>query len=123
VVPWLGPEMRSTGESMGLDRDPYLAYYRAQLGAGHVLPLAGRVRFIAADDDLINAYREAGFEIAEGVDYDLLVSLAPDPELRRAVELGRPYFTTREAALWGLEAIRRAREAELEPAPLQAWHS
>ncbi len=123
VVPWLGPEMRSTGESMGLDRDPYLAYYRAQLGAGHVLPLAGRVRFIAADDDLINAYREAGFEIAEGVDYDLLVSLAPDPELRRAVELGRPYFTTREAALWGLEAIRRAREAELEPEPLQAWHS
>ncbi|GEM89010.1 carbamoyl-phosphate synthase large subunit [Oceanithermus desulfurans] len=122
VVPWLGPEMRSTGESMGLDRDPYLAYYRAQLGAGHVLPLEGRVRFIAADDDLVSAYREAGFEVAEGGDYDLLVSLAPDPELRRAVELGRPYFTTREAALWGLEAIRRAREAELEPEPLQAWH-
>ncbi|WP_456446115.1 carbamoyl-phosphate synthase large subunit [Oceanithermus sp.] len=122
VVPWLGPEMRSTGESMGLDRDPYLAYYRAQLGAGHVLPLAGRVRFIDADDGLIHAYREAGFEITEGEDYDLLVSLSPDAELRRAVELGRPYFTTREAALWGLEAVRRAREAELEPRPLQAWH-
>ena len=123
VVPWLGPEMRSTGESMGLDRDPYLAYYRAQLGAGHVLPLAGRVRFIDADEELVNAYREAGFEVAEGGDYDLLISLSPDPELRHAVELGRPYFTTREAALWGLEAVRRAREAELEPEPLQARHS
>ncbi|WP_456413618.1 carbamoyl-phosphate synthase large subunit [Oceanithermus profundus] len=123
VVPWLGPEMRSTGESMGLDRDPYLAYYRAQLGAGHLLPLAGRVLFIAADDDLVDAYREAGFEVAKGGDYDLLVSLSPDPELRRAVELGRPYFTTREAALWGLEAVRRARETELEPRPLQAWHA
>ncbi|WP_457638107.1 carbamoyl-phosphate synthase large subunit [Oceanithermus sp.] len=123
VVPWLGPEMRSTGESMGLDSDPYLAYYRAQLGAGHVLPLAGRVRFIEADDELVGAYREAGFEVAESEDYDLLVCLSPNPELRRAVELGRPYFTTREAALWGLEAVRRAREAELEPRSLQNWHS
>ena len=123
VVPWLGPEMRSTGESMGLDRDPYLAYYRAQLGANHVLPLEGRVRFIDADSELINAYREAGFEITEGDDYDLLVCLSPQAELRRAVELGRPYFTTREAALWGLEAVRRARGAGLEPRPLQAWHA
>lgn len=32
VIPVLGPEMRSTGESMGIDTDPYLAYYRAELG-------------------------------------------------------------------------------------------
>lgn len=39
VIPVLGPEMRSTGESMGIDPDPYLAYYKAELGAGQRLPL------------------------------------------------------------------------------------
>src|SRR5690606_40186060 len=36
VLPVLGPEMRSTGESMGIDADPDLAYYRAALGAGSI---------------------------------------------------------------------------------------
>ena len=39
----LGPEMRSTGEVMGLDRTFYGAFLKAQLGAGVNLPDAGRV--------------------------------------------------------------------------------
>ena len=37
----LGPEMRSTGEVMGLDRDYALAFAKAQLGASNDLPKEG----------------------------------------------------------------------------------
>lgn len=123
VIPVLGPEMRSTGESMGIDEDPYLAYYKAQLGAGQRLPLEGRVRFIGEGlEDLKALYREAGFALTEGQDYDLLISLVPDPELRRAVERGLPFITTREGAWWSLKAILRARESGLRVQSLQDWH-
>ncbi|WP_347241473.1 carbamoyl-phosphate synthase large subunit [Thermus sp.] len=123
VIPVLGPEMRSTGESMGIDRDPYLAYYKAELGAGQRLPLSGRVRFIGEGlKDLVALYREAGFALTEGEDYDLLISLVPHPELRRAVERGLPFVTTREGAWWSLKAILRAREGSLEAQSLQDWH-
>ncbi len=122
VIPWLGPEMRSTGESMGLDADPYLAYYKAELGAGQALPLAGRVRFVAVDAATRAAYLEAGFEATDGNDYHLLLAFAPDPELRRAVETGRPFVTTRAAAEWSLRAIQAARSRRPQVRPLQDWH-
>jgi carbamoyl-phosphate synthase large subunit len=43
VDPILGPEMRSTGEVMGLDRDFAVAFGKSQLGAGQTLPTAGTV--------------------------------------------------------------------------------
>ena len=115
--------MRSTGESMGIDQDPYLAYYKAELGAGQRLPLSGRVRFIGEGlEDLKALYQEAGFALTEGEDYDLLISLVPDPELRRAVERGLPFITTREGAWWSLKAILRARDSGLRVQSLQDWH-
>ncbi|MEI8395714.1 MAG: carbamoyl-phosphate synthase large subunit [Rhodospirillaceae bacterium] len=45
----LGPEMRSTGEVMGLDRNFNLAFAKSQLGAGTMLPVAGTV-FISVKD-------------------------------------------------------------------------
>ena len=39
----LGPEMRSTGEVMGIDRDFAMAFAKSQLGAGNVLPRRARV--------------------------------------------------------------------------------
>ena len=47
----LGPEMRSTGEVMGWDRNFARAFLKAQLGAGVDLPLAGTVFFSIKDDD------------------------------------------------------------------------
>lgn len=49
VDPWLGPEMRSTGEVMGIDRDLGLAFAKSQLGAGQILPTKGTV-FISVKD-------------------------------------------------------------------------
>jgi carbamoyl-phosphate synthase large subunit len=39
----LGPEMKSTGEVMGIDRDFRTAYLKAQIAAGSPLPASGKV--------------------------------------------------------------------------------
>ncbi|PLX69791.1 MAG: carbamoyl phosphate synthase large subunit [Denitrovibrio sp.] len=46
----LGPEMKSTGEVMGIDRDYGAAQYKAQLAAGNKLPKVGKV-FISVNDE------------------------------------------------------------------------
>jgi carbamoyl-phosphate synthase large subunit len=47
----LGPEMKSTGEVMGRDRDFARAYAKAQLAAGNALPLEGTVFVSVKDHD------------------------------------------------------------------------
>ncbi len=47
----LGPEMKSTGEVMGLDKDFGKAFAKAQLGAGVNLPLSGKVFISVKDSD------------------------------------------------------------------------
>ncbi len=57
----LGPEMRSTGEVMGIDVTPGLAFVKSQLGAGTRLPGPGASVFMSlADRD-----KPAGLEVAE----------------------------------------------------------
>mgnify|MGYP001382845531 FL=1 len=51
VDPVLGPEMRSTGEVMGLDRDFAMAFGKSQLGAGQSLPKSGTVFVSVKDSD------------------------------------------------------------------------
>jgi carbamoyl-phosphate synthase large subunit len=65
----LGPEMRSTGEVMGLARDHAIAFAKSQIGAGNTLPLKGAVFVSVRDADkegLLGAVRELsdlGFRI------------------------------------------------------------
>ena len=47
----LGPEMKSTGEAMGMDQDFATAYLKAQLGAGVDLPRSGNVLLSVRDVD------------------------------------------------------------------------
>lgn len=51
VDPILGPEMRSTGESIGIDRHFPLAFLKAEEGAGFHLPQEGRVFVSVLDED------------------------------------------------------------------------
>jgi carbamoyl-phosphate synthase large subunit len=51
VDPALGPEMRSTGEVMGIDTTFGRAFYKAELAAGTVLPADGTVFLSLADPD------------------------------------------------------------------------
>ncbi len=65
----LGPEMRSTGEVMGIAADFGQAFAKAQIAAGQNLPLAGRVFASFNDRDkemavpIIQELIELGFEI------------------------------------------------------------
>ena len=65
----LGPEMRSTGEVMGLDADLGIAYAKSQIAAGAPLPMNGRV-FISLSDvhkqhgpEVARLFADLGFEI------------------------------------------------------------
>ncbi|CAL1403359.1 unnamed protein product [Linum trigynum] len=65
----LGPEMRSTGEVMGIDFQVAVAFAKAQLAAGQKLPLSGTV-FLSLNDltkphleRLAKAFIELGFKI------------------------------------------------------------
>ncbi|NDE60252.1 MAG: carbamoyl-phosphate synthase large subunit, partial [Acidimicrobiia bacterium] len=65
----LGPEMRSTGEVMGIDNSFGKAFYKAELAAGTVLPSSGTVFLSLADGDkpagivVAKRLRELGFGI------------------------------------------------------------
>ena len=66
----LGPEMRSTGEVMGIDLTVGLAFAKSQLSAGNRLPEKGTVFLSLADRDkavgvrAAERFTELGFEIA-----------------------------------------------------------
>jgi len=65
----LGPEMKSTGEVMGIDKEFGRAYAKAQIGAGQHLPVEGDVFISVQDSDkqsvlpVAAAFRDIGFEI------------------------------------------------------------
>jgi carbamoyl-phosphate synthase large subunit len=65
----LSPEMRSTGEVMGLDADLGIAYAKSQMAAGAAPPLSGTVFISVSDahkDDLpevARLYADLGFEL------------------------------------------------------------
>jgi len=66
----LSPEMRSTGEVMGLDSDLGIAYAKSQIAAGGPLPLSGRV-FISVSDahkpevaNVARLFADLGFELS-----------------------------------------------------------
>ncbi len=69
IDPVLGPEMKSTGEVMGIDYDFGVAYYKSQLAADNRLPINGRVFISVRDEDkvkILDIAREfinLGFEI------------------------------------------------------------
>ncbi len=65
----LGPEMRSTGEVMGIDTDFGAAFAKAELGASQRLPLSGTV-FVSTNDrdkpsvvPVIKDFMELGFHV------------------------------------------------------------
>jgi carbamoyl-phosphate synthase large subunit len=70
VDPILGPEMRSTGEVMGVANDYGLAYAKAQIGAGQNLPKTGKVLITVADRykpdavPIAKKMHELGFKLA-----------------------------------------------------------
>jgi carbamoyl-phosphate synthase large subunit len=77
----LGPEMRSTGEVMGLDDSFPRAFAKAQIAAGNALPLRGRVFISVRDADKPGAAELAARLVKLGFD---IVATAATAELFRS---------------------------------------
>ncbi|NTF32520.1 carbamoyl-phosphate synthase large subunit [Rhizobium skierniewicense] len=95
----LGPEMRSTGEVMGLDTDFALAFAKAQLGASVDLPRSGAVFVSVRDNDkerVLPAIRhlvEIGFRVlATGGTQRFLAEQGINAEKINKVQEGRPHI-------------------------------
>ncbi|MFQ6861842.1 MAG: carbamoyl-phosphate synthase large subunit [Beduini sp.] len=97
VDPILGPEMRSTGEVLGLGGSYGAAYYKAAEGAKTILPTEGKI-LISVNDldkpqvvDLAKGYYDAGFTlVATGHTYDLISKNGIPVEKIKKIHEGRP---------------------------------
>jgi len=96
----LGPEMRSTGEVMGIDYEFGKAFAKAQLAVGEKLPLSGTVFISVNNRDkagvtaVAEGFMELGFEIiaTEGTDKVLRRNQIPCSLVLKVHE-GRPNIT------------------------------
>jgi carbamoyl-phosphate synthase large subunit len=99
VDPVLGPEMRSTGEVMGIDRDYAMAFAKSQLGGGAKLPLSGTVFVSVKDSDKekvvgpVRELAEMGFRIiaTRGTKRHLDSHGIPAERVNKVLE-GRPHI-------------------------------
>ncbi|MCV0381846.1 MAG: carbamoyl-phosphate synthase large subunit [Erythrobacter sp.] len=97
--PVLTPEMKSTGEVMGIDADFPAAFLKSQIGAGMKLPRSGRLFVSVKDSDkqvILSAVRtliEQGFEVvATGGTKDFLSDNGLDVTRVNKVAEGRPHI-------------------------------
>ena len=97
VDPLLGPEMRSTGEVLGLASTVGEAFYKAQEGTKSKLPLSGTVLLSIGDREKVDllevakAFNEAGFKILATTHTHEMITKAGIPaELVIKVDEGRP---------------------------------
>jgi len=97
VDPLLGPEMRSTGEVLGLADSFGLAFFKSQEATKLSLPLAGSVLITLADRDKPSAieparlFRDLGFKIhATKGTHEFLKNNGIQTELIRKLGYGRP---------------------------------
>ncbi|MGN8024037.1 carbamoyl-phosphate synthase large subunit [Phyllobacterium sp. 22229] len=94
----LGPEMRSTGEVMGLDYDYALAFAKAQLGAGVDLPRDGTLFVSVRDEDKqrilapVKRLADLGFKVlATGGTARFLAENGVAAQKINKVQEGRPH--------------------------------
>ena len=97
VDPVLGPEMRSTGEVLGLSKNVGEAFFKAQEATQTKLPTSGTVLFSVNRRDkaelveIAEKFEECGFGIvATGKTYDLLVEKGVKAERINKMQEGRP---------------------------------
>ncbi|HEY2900535.1 MAG TPA: carbamoyl-phosphate synthase large subunit [Polyangia bacterium] len=98
----LGPEMRSTGEVMGIDKTFAAAFGKSQIGAGTKLPSSGRVFLSVQDSDkpgavaVVNGLKDLGFEVvATAGTHAYLASAGVEVERVNKVREGRPHCVDR----------------------------
>ena len=87
VDTFLGPEMKSTGEVMGVDRDYHHALYKAFIASGLTMPTGGNVLIAASEIDredctkIAARFIDLGFKIIAAEDTFEYLSMAGIPAL------------------------------------------
>ncbi len=99
VDPVLSPEMKSTGEVMGIDKDFATAFAKSQIGARMPPPMSGKLFVSVKDSDkpvIVPAVRQAiecGFTVcATGGTADYLLAQGIEVERVNKVAQGRPHI-------------------------------
>ena len=95
----LGPEMRSTGEIMGIDSDFSAAFAKSQLGGGTKVPVSGTAFFSVKDEDKeqilksVKLLQEFGFKIiaTSGTQRYLIENRIDCQKINKVLE-GRPHI-------------------------------
>ncbi len=97
VDPLLGPEMRSTGEVLGIADSFGLAFYKAQVAAQQLLPLEGTVLITVSPKDrpavstVAEQFTKLGFRIkATQGTHDFLTTIGINSESIMKLQEGRP---------------------------------
>ena len=107
VLPWvkfpgtdvlLSPEMKSTGEVMGIDSTFALAFFKSQIASGSTLPLSGKILCSLRDADkttalpMIRSLQDIGFSLVatEGT-YLYLKKNGLQVDLVKKISEGRPH--------------------------------
>ena len=97
VDPLLGPEMRSTGEVLGLAETNGEAFFKAEEAAGNLLPMEGTVLISVNQNDkpeaaeIARAFTDAGFSIdSTGRTYELITEAGIPAEKVKKLYEGRP---------------------------------
>ena len=100
VDPVLGPEMRSTGEVLGISKSFGEAYYKAEEATQTRLPSEGTVLLSVCDRDkgelveIAKAFDELGFRIlATGKSYEMIIDAGIKAERINKLYEGRPNIT------------------------------
>jgi carbamoyl-phosphate synthase large subunit len=95
----LGPEMKSTGEVMGIDKDFGMSFAKSQIAAGNPMPVSGRVFLSVKDKDkagvleVAQGLEKAGFQIvATRGTADYLRKRGITVETVNKVTEGRPHI-------------------------------
>ncbi|WP_196890005.1 carbamoyl-phosphate synthase large subunit [Aureivirga sp. CE67] len=145
--PVLGPEMKSTGEVMGIDKDFGVAFYKAQMASGIELPLHGKVLILESnihkikDEKLAEIYEKEGFEVemldaksdlhekVSSGEFQLVISIPTKEDAeqykdvrRLAVRKRIPLITTFRGAQIALKAISSVKDSELKMHSLKKYY-
>ena len=95
----LGPEMRSTGEVMGIDKDFTKAYAKAQIAAGQRLPTSGKVFISVRDSDkpavveVAKQFADMGITVvATGGTAKTIEAAGIDVKVAPKIHEGRPHI-------------------------------
>jgi carbamoyl-phosphate synthase large subunit len=93
----LGPEMRSTGEVMGIDTSFDIAFAKSQIASGQAMPTSGTIFISVRDEDKIaiipiaRQFQDLGFEIiATGGTFEALSKAGIDAHRIHKLNEGRP---------------------------------